>query len=446
MAIGAPTVSGVWPYPNDTDVILNPTIRVELVGPSLVDPRSFGEHSFALYGPGDVVLETGPGTILNSGLEDAPYPLLDGPLRRDRVAGSYALYTSGSSILSGVITLGNLGTSGAITYATFRPSTALAPNTEYAVVLLGDDGLEWSSSAIKFPGVTSWTSDPTFSLRGVQRVAVLPPASALYDGVLYVVDSGGNADILVVCLSNGFTYEWFAIATGDLGTPDPITSGVLAADGIITVVNSYSRTTQTSLYNALTGYNDTFSIAITSGTNGITEDLHFSWSKYSSPGDYPTINDTGQTHNLGDGLVLKFAGQFTVGSVYTLDTYIPKELVNSYVWRFNTGELNLSVPPSEPQNPTLIIDKTGDGLVVSSTSIAQLAMINALPYDNAYGVHTGLSKIQLEFNKPLLSGCITVDDISILASPFLNLPALSGTGRIVPTSIEFSGVYLNIYV
>ena len=83
MALQVPTISGVTPTVNDTDVVLRPTIQINVGGQSLVDPLTWGPQTFAVYGPGDVVLESGPGTILNSGLDDAPYPLLDGPLRRD---------------------------------------------------------------------------------------------------------------------------------------------------------------------------------------------------------------------------------------------------------------------------------------------------------------------------------------------------------------------------
>ena len=64
MSLRAPTVSGVSPTVNDTDVVLRPTIEIKVGGPAFVDPLTWGSQTFALYGPGDVVLESGPGTIL----------------------------------------------------------------------------------------------------------------------------------------------------------------------------------------------------------------------------------------------------------------------------------------------------------------------------------------------------------------------------------------------
>jgi hypothetical protein len=383
MAIGYPILSGVWPQPNEKDVILRPTVRITFRSSGLIDPRSFGDHSFAVYGPGDVVLDSGPGTILNSGLEDAPYPLLDGPLRRDRVPGVLALHTSGNPVASGVDpTL--IGTNATI-YALWTPSVPLNRNTEYSVVLVGDDSLEWSTSDLTFPGVTTWTSNQTFS-------------------------------------------------------------GLQPCSGVVQVVQSYNRITQTSLYNSTTNYNDTFTITITSGT-GSNGDCKFTWNKASSPGDYPAVNISGQTHNFGDGLICRLEGFFQVNEAYSIDTYIPQPLVSTYVWRFVTGELNFTEPPTEPAVPSLVIDYTDTGIGISTTTTTEpLRLVRALPYEHAYGVQPNIGRIQLEFNKPLMPGSITASDINIAAGPLLNLPNIGSASNITPSGIEISGVYLNIYL
>ena len=356
MALQSPTVSGSTPESGATDVVLRPTIELVFGGQSLIDPMSWGDSTFALYGPGNVVLESGPGSILNSGLNDASYPLLGGPLRRDKVEGSYTLLISGTSGLDTAEDV--MGTSNQLMLARFTPAGALLPNTEYTAILLGNDNSSILNNVQRtFPGVTSFTS------------------------------------------SSGFTQN---------GVLPGITSG------FIEVVTPYNRITQTNQYNAITGQNDLYTITIVSGNGNATSGFKYTWSKASSTGTYAvTVSGATDRHNLGDGIQIDFTQPFASGEVHQLKTYIPKPLAVTVIWSFSTGEITqFSSPPVTPPNISVVIDETeGGGFgvdTIAQVSGTRFYVINSDPTHLEYDVDTGLSYITLEFNKPILSGVYDV--------------------------------------
>lgn len=219
----APVLSGVWPDPDDAGIPLKPTIQLEFVGPSLIDPLTWNSGTFALYGPGDVVYDSGPGTILNSGIQSDPYVLIDDAVIRERIGGTWRIYTSGQLPASGILS-SDLGVSGTKILAEFLPAVPLAPYTQYTAVLVGEDALAWTTTSQVFPGVTTWTSNPQFS------------------------------------------------GVGTTGS------------GVVNVLTPYTRTLETVVYEPTSGYNDTYRITITSGSSlGAPK---FTWSQDSSPGLY----------------------------------------------------------------------------------------------------------------------------------------------------------------
>lgn len=399
MALLPPTVSGVFPAVNDTDVVLKPTIEIVIGGQSLVDRLSWNNATFALYGPGDVVLDRGPGTILNSGLEDAPYPLLDGPLRRERVEGSFGLLISGTSGLATAEDVIGLSTSG-LMLARFTPSVPLTPNTQYTCVLVGDDvGDLDTTSTLRFQGLTSYTSP------------------------------------------SGFT----RIAQGP---------NVGATSGYIQVVLPYSKTLQTNQYSSVTGQNDTYTITITSGTDDGTWGFQYIWSKASSPGNFTaTVSGANNEdrHFYGDGLAVDFNGTFASGEIFTLNTYIPKPLAISYVWKFDTGTVSeFGTPPTEQPEISVVIDESTDGgwsvSTTEETSGAQFYVVSSDPAHLDYDEAVGLSYISLKFNKTLTSGDYAVSNVDVSSTPTLQLPAREAPTTITPTRLETSGYYLKIYL
>jgi hypothetical protein len=249
-----PTLSGVWPEPTDTDVILKPTIQVVFEGQGLIDPRTWTSGTFALFGPGDHAIPTGPGTILNSGILDDPYALLDGAIIREQIPGTYLVHTSGYPQASGTVVTDNLGTSGIKTLALFTPLEALQPNTIYTAVIVGDDGLDWMTTDQALPGVASWTSDAAFAISGAQTTS-----------------------------------------------------------GTLTVATSYSRLLETSIYNATSGYNDTYRVEILVGsTEGVPE---FAATKLSD-GTAVLGSGPGPHQLFSEGLKFNPSGIFTVGGMY----------------------------------------------------------------------------------------------------------------------------------
>lgn len=378
----APTLSGVWPDPSDTSVPLKPAVRMEFVGPGLIDPLTFGSGTFGLYGPGDVVYDTGPGTILNSGIQSDPYVLIDGAVIRERIDGTWRVYTSGLPPASGVDS-SSLGVSGTMVIAEFIPSVPLNAFTDYTAVLVGADALAWTTTSRVFTGVTTWTSEAEFSGIGTSL--------------------SGNVD----------------------------------------VVTPYTRTLQTALYESTSGYNDTYRITITSGSTQAAP--KFTWSQDSSPGIYAS-SGVGP-HDMGEGLTFKFRGTFYVGEQFSLDVHIPAPLANSYAWSFTTARISGSEPPSESEEPQLIIDQTPDGSFtpVTSDDLSGPRLVSSTPAQMAYGVSPSTSYILLEFDRAISS--VDASGITISASVLMDMPNISDvSGTITPSGVEVSGVYVKVWL
>jgi len=381
MAVGNPIVLSVSPQPDATSVVLKPVIQVAFIGPSLIDTLTWTSGTFALYGPGDVSYESGPGTILNSGIITDPYTLIDGAVIREAIPGTFKIYSSGYPPASGIISSGNIGVSGTVIYAEFTPNEPLNAYTQYTAVLVGEDAEIWSITENTFLGVASWSSKPLFDTNSIS--------------------------------------------------------------GIARVLTSYSRTLPTSSWVSGTGYNDTFRISITSGS--VDGAPKFFWSQDSTGGTY--ASDGASPHNLGEGLTFEFSGIVSSGDTFSLDTYIPKALLKSYAWSFTTSTISGSTPPADVVSPDLIIDMTPDGGMapVSETNVP-LQLVATWPEDLAYGVRPDLPLIMLEFNKPLVSGSLDITKFQIRCTPLLSLPNVSGTGLISPQIIEYSGVYLKLWL
>ena len=405
MALLAPTISGVSPTVNDTDVVLRPTVTIVVGGQSLVDPLTWGPQTFALYGPGDVVLESGPGSILNSGIEDAPYPLLDGALRRDQIEGAYSTTISGANgIASGIGDAAAFLASSGLVLLQFAPGSPLIPNTEYTAVLIGDNntGLFYGNNR-RFEGLTSYTSPSGFAISG----------------------------------------------------------GVGAPTGFISVAHPYSKTLQTGEYVTATGQNDTYTITIISGSNTIARQgtavsgFKYQWSQASTPGTFTaTVSGSNDRHNLGNGLRIDFNGTFTSGDIHQLDVYIPKPLATSHVWKFSTGAItSYTTPPVEPENIAVVIDETAaGGFGVSTTtelSGSQLYVVSTCPENLDYAVLEGLPYIAIEFNKTLNSGFYDPANVSIKTTPLLGIgvePSAFAASTISAAQLETSGAWLKIWL
>lgn len=383
MAVQNPELQSVSPAPGTSGVVLRQPILLAVVGPSLVDPRSFTSETFAVYGPGDVVLEPGAGTILNSGIHDDPYRLVDGPLRRDRIDGDYDLFFSGTAGVSGLAASGTIGTSGVVVYLQFTPSEPLQPNTDYQAVLVGDDlSGSFLEGSGRYLGLTSWTSDAQFAQSGV------------------------------------------------------------ASSGTLEVRSSYDRILPTALYDSDTGYNDTYTVTITSGhPDGAPK---FTWEKASSAG---TFSGQGAgIHDVGDNLTFEFEGRTVAGQVYTLDVYTPKPLEDTFVWTFNTSELDAVTPPSVPTPGDTLIDNSGGGFVITETSDDPLVVVAAYPEHLEYAVRADLPAVVLEFNKPLASGVINPSGILIELSPLAGMPNVTANDSFYPSGVEVSGKYLKLWL
>lgn len=398
MALQVPTISGISPAANDTDVVLRPTIELVVGGQSLIDPLTWNSATFALYGPGDVVLESGPGTILNSGLDDAPYPLLDGPLRRDRCDGTYSLLISGTSGLDTAESA--IGTAGQLMLARFTPSYPLLPNTTYTAVLVGDDSDV--TSDLRFPGMTSFTS----------------PSGFIQSGVLPGITSG-----------------------------------------YVEIVTPYSKTLQTNQYNSTTGQNDTYTITITSGHSVYGQPQYekgfkYQWSKASSPGTYSAVvSGTTDRHNFGDGLQVDFVGTFASGEVHELNTYIPKPLALSLTWAFSTGEIeSYATPPSDVDVISVVIDNTATGGLSIDTTVddsERLYVVSTFPTNLDYAVYEGLPYIAFEFNKTLLSGFYDPTQVTVKTTPLLGIgvePSAFADTTIDAAQLETSGKWLKVWL
>lgn len=386
MSVRNPELHQVSPGPSTSGVVLRQPVLLKLVGPSLIDPRSFGSQSFAVYGPGDVVYDTGPGSVLNSGLHDDPYRLIDGVLARDRVPGTYDVFFSGAQGVSGVgpNISGAIGVSGTAVYLQFTPSVPLNPNTEYQAVLMGDDiaGTYLEGSG-RYLGVTSWTSASEFTQSGT------------------------------------------------------------ASSGALGVVSSYDRILPTSEYDSDTGYNDRYTVTITSGhPNGAPK---FTWQKASSVGTFPS--EGAGLHDLGDNLLVQFSGNIQAGQVYTLDVYTPKPLETTYVWKFVTSELDASTPPSVPTPGDVVIDESGGGFVVAPVSDDPLVLVQTYPDNLDYAIREDLPAVVFEFNTELASG-VTPDVSGILVhlSPLAGMPNITVNDSFYPSGIEVSGKYLKLWL
>jgi hypothetical protein len=152
-------------------------------------------------------------------------------------------------------------------------------------------------------------------------------------------------------------------------------------------------------------------------------------------------------HDLGEGLTFEFSGVFISGEQYDLDVYIPQPLARSYAWSFSTSEISGSIPPIFPVEPSLIIDLTPDGGTAPTTDgDVPLAVLRTWPEDLAYGVRNDLPMIMLEFNKVLTSGSLDIDKLHIQCTPILGMPNYSGTGSITPIIVEYSGVFLKLWL
>lgn len=390
MSVAKPQLKSVDPG-SVSGVVLRQPIVMLFTGPSLIDPRSFGSSTFALYGPGDVVFENGPGTILNEQVETDPYKLIDGPVVRERIPGDFEIYLSGTGGLQ-TLTSGQIGVSGTIVWGQFTPSVPLKPNTQYEAVIVGDDFpsgyLEGSG---RYLGITSWTSDAQFAQSGT------------------------------------------------------------ATSGTITVQTSYDRILPTNIYDSTTGYMDTYTITITSGHK--TGQPKFTWEKESSVGTYSA--EGSGIHDVGDNLTFLINGETLAGQVYTLDVFIPRPLEETYTWTFTTSELDASAPPTTPIPESVIIDETAGGTVLTpttSTSIDNLYIVDSWPVEWEYAVIQDLPVIILEFNKVLdpylvTSGIIGTDDFPITLSPLMGMPNLEvETQTVYPASLEISGIYLKLWM
>jgi hypothetical protein len=200
----------------------------------------------------------------------------------------------------------------------------------------------------------------------------------------------------------------------------------------------------TALYDAASGYNDTYHLIITSGSSvGAPK---FTWEQESLGTTYA---GTGQgPHDLGEGLTFEFSGVIEQADQFDIDVYIPQPLASSFVWSFTTHPLSGNTPPTTPVEPSLIIDLTEDGgsSAMDSDDETPLLLVNAWPDNLAYGVRPDLPLIMLEFNKTLLSGSLDPNSLSIRCSALMGAPNVSSTGAITPMSIEYSGVYLKIWL
>jgi hypothetical protein len=297
-----------------------------------------------------------------------------------------------------------MGASGNLVLCQFAPSAALLPNTEYTAVLIGDDsvGLFYGGDR-RFEGLTSWTSP------------------------------------------SGFTQTSSGINTG-------VTSG------FIQVAHPYSKTIQTNQYDAATGYNDTYTITITSGHNTVARQgmavsgFKYEWSQASSPGTFSaTVSGTEDRHNLGNGLQIDFNGTFASGEVHQLDVYIPQPMATSQVWKFSTGAISqFGTPPVEPGNIAVVIDETADGGfgvdTVAQVSGAQFYVVGSTPAHLAYDITTSLAYIQLEFNKNIATDNLNVGNVAVTSTPTLGIPTPEAASTITPTHLEVSGRYLKIYL
>jgi hypothetical protein len=377
-------------------------------GQSLVDPLTWGSLTFALYGPGDVVLESGPGSILNSGLNDSAFPLLDGPLRRDQVAGTYTVTVSGAngtaSGLDPSYVSGLMGSGGDLVLLEFAPANPLLPNTEYTAVLIGNDASSlFYGGDRRYEGLTSYTSP-----------------------------------------------------SGFIQTSSGINTGVTS--GFVRVAHPYSRTVQSSQYDSATGYNDTYTITITSGHNTVARQgmavsgFKYQWSIASSAGTYDvTVSGSTDRHNLGNGLQVDFNGTFASGEVHKLDVYIPQPMAASQVWKFSTGAISqFGTPPVEPQPIAVVIDETAEGGfgvdTIQQVSGGQFYVVGSTPANLAYDVNTSLAYIQLEFNKTIATDNLNVGNVEVKTTPLLGIPTPAAASTITPTHLEVSGKYLKIYL
>ena len=390
MSINNPELQTVTPV--GSGVVLRQPIVMTFVGPSLIDPRSFSSNTFAIYGPGDVVYDTGPGTILNSGIVDSPYTLIDGAVIREQVAGEYELYLSGVSGYSELHASGNIGVSGTKVTCLFTVNQPLSPNTIYEAVLVGDDlASGYLEGSGRYLGIQSWTSESYFTQSGT-------------------------------------------VSSGTLG-----------------VQSSYDRILPTTIYDSSTGYNDTYTVTITSGSDfGAPK---FSWGKASVGGTYP--GEGAGIHDLGDNLTVQFSGQSIVGQEYTLDTYVPKPLTTTYSWKFLTSELDSSVPPTIPTPESVVFDNTAAGeILISPISSTQEALkpLDTFPENYEYAVISGLQLVVFKFNKVLkpwlvTSGIITTTDFPLTITPLAGMPNITmNEGTIYPNLVEISGVYLKLWI
>lgn len=182
-----PKVISVSPAPGCSGVVLRQPIVVTVSG--AVDPASWSDATFAVYGPGDIVTDTGPGTVLNeSGVFSSPYRLIDGATVRARISGSFSVAASGTNSV-----------------LTFAPANPLDPSTIYEAVLLGSD-----ADAV---GLVSWTSSGTFALSGTagaSPIAVAAPYSRTSRTTLYDPATGHNDVYTVTVVSGalGPTWTW----------------------------------------------------------------------------------------------------------------------------------------------------------------------------------------------------------------------------------------------
>lgn len=205
-----PRIISVNPEPNTSGAVLRQPIEILFQCASLVDPRSFSDQTFALYGPGDVITDTGPGTVLNSsGLAADPYRTIDGIVVRERISGVFeVVYAPGQGYDEQYNSI-HLGVSGTRIIARFTPSVPLNPNTIYEAVLLGD-GATGNLDSLGAGCLTSWTSQPYFSGLSNTGIAVVESYYSTSITSIFENSKGWNDTYHIRVNSvSGLTFEWW---------------------------------------------------------------------------------------------------------------------------------------------------------------------------------------------------------------------------------------------
>lgn len=386
MSVDNPVVAQVNPTVNQSGVVLRQPIRVYFTGPSLIDPRSFSTRTFAVYGPGDVVTDTGAGTILNSGFVN-DYQLIDGVVERDRVPGDYNIYLSGASGFTTLTASGYIGTSQTV-LCEFVPSVPFNAETQYTAVLVGDDESNLLFGSGRYLGVTSWTSNAEFSL----------------------------------------------------------TSGAATSGGLI-VETSYDRILPTSEYISATGYNDTYHVTITSvDTDGIPT---FSWSK-ASGGSYSGqglgIHDLGNNLTFSFSGTIAANQKYSL-DVYipkpleeTYTWQFTTAQLNAVSPPATPTPGNVVIDNTGGGLVVTTYDETPLQLMRTWPENYEYAVVSGLPL-----IVLEFNKVLRD--DLVTSGIITTEDFPINIQPLAGMPnVVSNQGTIYPSGVEVSGKYIKLWL